>query len=137
MPLYDIICPSGHRSERHIKIENFSDPIICDCGEVASRCISAPRFIAVGVDYSYDCPITGKHITSKHEHEENLKRHGCRVLEGGEKEYNQRRRAAEEAALDRKIEESVTRQVETMSTEKREQLAKELTTGADVAIERK
>jgi hypothetical protein len=137
MPLYDIQCKAGHRSERHIKIENFSDPIICDCGEVASRCISAPRIVWGGIDYSYDCPVTGKHITTKHAHEENLKRHGCRVLEGGEREYNQRQRAAEEAAFDRKVEESVERQIETMPSEKREQLAKELSTGVDAVIERK
>lgn len=135
MPLYDIQCTSGHRSERHIKLANFSDPIFCDCGAVASRCISVPRYIGVGIDYSYDCPITGEHITSKYAHEENLKKHGCRVLETNEAEYNQRRRAAEEAAFERGIEATVERAVENMPGEKREALAKELSV-SDVTVER-
>lgn len=32
----------------------------------------------------YDCPITGKFISSRAEHRENLKRTGCRNLEPGE-----------------------------------------------------
>lgn len=36
-------------------------------------------------DYAgYDCPVTGKWIEGRRAHEENLKLHGCRVLEPGE-----------------------------------------------------
>jgi len=38
----------------------------------------------------YDCPITGKIIEGRAAHEENLKRHDCRILERGEKEDNAR-----------------------------------------------
>ncbi len=39
---------------------------------------------------AYDCPITGKSIEGRVAHEENLKRHDCRILESGEKEDNAR-----------------------------------------------
>lgn len=135
MPLYDFQCPKGHKFERYVKLADFDALQTCACGVAAERLISAPMFIAAGIDYSYDCPITGAHITSKHQHEENLKRHGCRVLETNEADYKARQRAAEEAAFERKVEASVERAIETMPGEKREQLGKELSK-CDVAIER-
>jgi putative FmdB family regulatory protein len=135
MPLYDFQCSKGHKFERFVKLADFDTLQTCACGESASRLISAPMFVATGINYSYDCPITGTHITSKSAHEENLKRHGCRVLETNEKDFNARQRATEEAAFERNIEASVERAIETMPGEKREQLGKELSRN-DVAIER-
>jgi hypothetical protein len=43
---------------------------------------------------AYDCPITGKSIEGRVAHEENLRRHDCRILETGEKEDNSRNAAA-------------------------------------------
>jgi len=34
--------------------------------------------------YEYDCPITGKMVTSRYGHKENLKKHNCRIFEKGE-----------------------------------------------------
>ena len=56
--------------------------------EVDPYAISGPPkgpFIMSGDHYQYECPITGKPIMNKHEHNENLKAHGCRVLEKGER----------------------------------------------------
>lgn len=75
---------------------------------------------------SYDCPITGKHIGSKRAHEENLKNHGCRVLEAGETERNAHRIAEEEKALERQIEKTVEREVESYPSAKREKLYNEM-----------
>lgn len=54
-------------------------------------------------DYeAYECPITGKPVEGRAAHRENLKRHGCRVLEPGEKADAKKRRQAEaDAALDK------------------------------------
>jgi hypothetical protein len=42
----------------------------------------------ISCDYSeYNCPITGKVISGKKEHKENLQRHGCRLFEKGEREH--------------------------------------------------
>jgi hypothetical protein len=44
-------------------------------------------------DYeAYDCPITGKMVDGRRDHRENLARHGCRILEKGEKEAAERNR---------------------------------------------
>lgn len=135
MPLYDFKCDNGHRFERYVKLADFDAVQLCDCNAPAVRSISAPMFIATGIDYVYDCPITGAHITSKSQHEENLKRHGCRVLETNEKDFKARQREAEEAALERRIDSSVERAIEAMPGEKREQLGKELVS-SELSIER-
>lgn len=57
----------------------------------------------------YDCPVTGKWIEGRAAHRENLKRHGCHVLEKGEHQDNERNRIeAEEKTID-SLAESVVR----------------------------
>ena len=93
---------------------------------------------AVSVDYAgYACPITGTWVEGKRAHQENLKRHGCRVLETGETEEARSRRRQEETALDRGVDETVEQYWEALPTDKREALATAVTTGLDVSIERK
>jgi hypothetical protein len=84
---------------------------------------------------SYECPITGDYIGSKRDHENNLRRHDCRVLETGEKDYNERRRLQEEARFDAAIEATVEREVMSMDSDSRESLAKALTT-SDISVDR-
>lgn len=137
MPLYDIRCEkSGSTFERQIKLVNFSDPIFCACGSVAKRLISTPRFTVDQTDYA--CPVTGKRIASKREHENNLKRQNCRVLEPGETSAAEQRRKADDEALDKKVEETVEREIESYSSAKKEQLHNELVNGGlDVQLERR
>jgi len=46
---------------------------------------------AIASDYeAYDCPITGKTIDGRREHEANLAKHGCRILEPGEHEQTKK-----------------------------------------------
>lgn len=87
------------------------------------------------VDYSYDCPVTGRHITSKSDHEENLKFHGCHVLEAGEKETGARIRAEADLALEAKIDDTVEKSIDAMPSDKREKLYNEMVT-SDISIER-
>jgi len=136
MPLYDLKCKScGSVNSRFIKLEDFDKPQECDlCSGSLYRLISAP-FVRVD-NVGYTCPITDKWIGSKQEHRNNLDRHGCRLLEDGEHEDNQRRRQQADIELDKKIEESVAKQIETMPTEKVERLAKEVQAGFDVQINR-
>lgn len=43
----------------------------------------------IASDYTaYECPVTGQMIEGRAAHSENLKRHDCRILEPGEKEFN-------------------------------------------------
>ncbi|WP_417814059.1 hypothetical protein [Thalassospira alkalitolerans] len=56
-------------------------------------------------DYqAYDCPITGRPVDGRREHRENLKQHGCRVLEPGEsREAPKRSEEQFNAAVDRAV----------------------------------
>lgn len=135
MPLYDFRCDKGHKFERSVKLADFEERQNCACGLPATRVISAPRISVENV--GYDCPITGKWIGSKREHEENLKLHGCRVLETGETEQATKFRQAEEAQFEAKIEETVEKEWDQMPSAKKEKLANELLGGADLAVERK
>lgn len=133
MPLYDIVCDNGHKFEAMIPLAKFEDPIYCACHAPARRLISRPMISVESV--SYECPITGDYIGSKRDHENNLRRHDCRVLETGEKDYNERQRAAAEAQFDAAIEATVEKEVLSMDFDARESLAKALTT-SDISVDR-
>jgi hypothetical protein len=136
MPLYDIKCELGHVTEVFIPLDKFDSPIFCDCHAPATRVISAPMFTVDSTGYA--CPVTGDWIGSKHQHQENLARHNCRVLETGENEAAATRRAKDDELLDKAIDQTVEREFEALPSDKKEQLHNELVNGKlDVAVERK
>ncbi len=48
---------------------------------------SAPPAFQIARDYeAYECPVTGNMIEGRSAHRENLKQHGCRIFEPGERE---------------------------------------------------
>lgn len=108
MPLYDYKCPSGHRFEQFQKMSEGAGTVVCPtCGTIAEKQLSAPR---VRGDYpGYSCPITGTWIEGRRAHEENLARHGCRVLETGEREHAERVRQKEEKRFEDSLDETVER----------------------------
>ena len=136
MPLYDFQCSNGHKFERIVPLKDFEAPIFCDCNALAERLISAPMF---SVDTTgYNCPITGDWIGSKHQHRENLAKHGCRVLETGETEAAAAFRKAEDEKLDKALDETVERTIEALPSAKKEQLHNELVNGKlDLNVARK
>jgi len=86
MPLYDYHCPAcGHIETKFQRIAELDVVTFEHCrGVKMERLISAPM---VAPDYEpYSCPITGRLISGRREHIENLKRHGCRLKEPGETE---------------------------------------------------
>jgi putative FmdB family regulatory protein len=136
MPIYAYKCPECSAEQDVIKSIRFLDlPEPCEvCGTDMQRQICAPM---VQADLpGYDCPITGKWIEGRKAHEENLKRHGCRVYEPGETDEATRARAAADMAFEASIEATVEEFVEKLPTRKREQLAIELENGADVTVSR-
>lgn len=136
MPIYRYKCPTCNRAQDIFKpIAELDRVEHCIHDKFPmNRQICAP---AVRGDYpGYDCPITGKWIEGKRAHHENLKLHGCRVLEPGETDQFKRQKAAEEAAFDSQIEETAAQLVTALPTEKREQLAAELDNGLDVEFTR-
>lgn len=134
MPIYEYKCTCGKRFTRYLPLSDYRKPQSCSCGQVAEKCLSAP---AVRADYpGYQCPVTGDWIEGRRAHEENLKKHNCRVLEPGETEAFKRRRVSEDTALEDKIADSAAEFVETLPTAKREQLGRELEHGADITVVR-
>jgi putative FmdB family regulatory protein len=135
MPLYDYKCLHGHVTNKMLKIAEYKSEVTCDsCGCIATRIISAPAVLG---DYApYECPVTGKMIEGRKQHEDNLRRHGCRLLETGERDQFIRSKATEEKVFESKIEHTVGELVEKMPVRKREQLASELANGADTTVVR-
>ena len=137
MPIYAYQCHHCRVSQDIIKrVADLERMEPCEvCKAPMDRRICAPAVVA---DYAgYTCPISDKWIEGRRAHEENLKRHGCRVLEAGETDQVRRSREAEECALDRQVDDTVERFYEALPTVKREQLAAEITSGLDVSIDRK
>lgn len=89
MPLYDYRCAEcGHIEEYAVKIADLDTTAFYHCATQMERMISAPR---VAADYpGYECPVTGKWVEGRRQHQENLKRTGCRLLEPGETEQYKR-----------------------------------------------
>lgn len=65
----------------------------------------------ISSDYEgYTCPVTNQWVEGRTAHRENLKKHGCRVLEKGEREHNEKRRREEnDAAIERMVDQTVNR----------------------------
>lgn len=136
MPLYDTECRScGVKDTRMIALVNLDMPIVCNtCNGLMDRLISAPMIR--GDIEAYTCPITGKVINGRKAHEDNLKRHNCRVLETGEADIVKKNRERADQQMDKNIESTVEQFIEKLPTQKKEQLAKEVLGGADITITR-
>lgn len=94
------------------------------CGVTAvEESPKASRYSQLDVDYA--CPVTGRPIRSKRAHEENLRIHGCHVLEKGEMDDAMRNRAAIDAALESKLDSTVEEVVATLPPDKLKQLETE------------
>ena len=74
----------------------------------------------------YESPVTGKWIEGKVARRNDLAASGCVEYEDGMKEEQQRRFAAEDVALDKKVDEIVEKTIYEMPSDKREKLVTEL-----------
>ena len=135
MPVYVYKCTEcAKKFDRFLKLAQFDEPQSCECGGKAERQIVAPF---ISPDYApYDCPITGKRIEGRKEHEANLAAHGCRVLEPGETQEAQRRAAADEATFDKNLDNTVEELVASLPPRKLEQLASEVQHGVTAEVAR-
>lgn len=129
-------CPRCDIRKEIVKpLKDLDHPEFCSqCTTTMSRLITAP---AVRGDYApYTCPITGRLIAGKRQHEENLARHGKRVLEPGETEAYKRSLKQADEDLDRSVEATAEAFVHSLPGDKRESLVKDIQNGADVAFTR-
>lgn len=129
MPLYEYECPKCDygRVTRFKSLANYAEVEHCQlCSNPLRKVISTP--MVRGDITPYRCPVTGKAITSRKAHEENLQRTGSRVLEKGEREAAEKFRMESERKLERSLEETAARTVASWTPEKKELLARELAT---------
>lgn len=134
MPLYEYKCAKGHKFDRFLKLADWDSKQVCECGSEAIKQLSAP---AVQVDFpAYVSPGTGKYITSRTQRREDLKASGCVEYEPSMVEHQRKRHEAEDAALDKVVDEHVEKTIYEMPTAQRERLVSELESGMDVQVTR-
>ena len=129
MPLHDHRCKSGHYFERFIDRDRLHEVQLCDCGEPAERVFLRPPMSWVEKDICYDSPIDGRPITSKQARIEDLARSNCVPYEPEIKQDYQRRIEREEKALEKRVDETVEKEIHNLPARKREKLAAELQGG--------
>ena len=124
MPLYAYRCLAGHEFDRFLKLKDYDQTQTCECGQTATKRIM-PTAVQVDIP-AYISPGTGKLVSSRAQRREDLKASGCVEYEPSMREYQEKRLAAEDAALDKKVEEHVEQEILSMPTVKRERLAAEV-----------
>lgn len=127
MPIYEFKCDSGHRFTRYLKLADYDSPQICECGDAADRLISPVMFSIDATNFTpYESPGTGRWITSKTQRREDMKACGCVDYEPSLKEAQAKRIAAEDAAVDKKVDEHIEKTIYEMPAKDREKLANEV-----------
>lgn len=137
MPIYVQVCENGHEFDVFLKIKDYDKPQVCKCGAPAKRKI-VPTMINCDIqpwDY-YESPVSGKPITSYKQRKDDMERHGCVDYDPGMKQVQKKNIKQADDALEKKLDETVDREWDKMPSEKREKLANELTSGADIEITR-
>jgi len=134
MPIYSYQCGCGKQKEVVKRVAELDREERCCCGGLMKRVIVwAPN---VRGDYpGYACPITGRWIEGRKAHQENLERHGCRVLEKGETEDQKRRLAEADRKLEAALGDTVGELIAAMPAEKVSRMA-EVAGKLDFGIER-
>lgn len=127
MPTYQLKCSNGHIFDRYLKLKNYNDPQVCDCGAPALRQIVAPM-IAPRFE-EYESPIDGRPITSKRKRLDDLARHNCVPYEKNLIEENNKKLRDEELKLEKAIDQTVDMEIAKMPAKKREHLESELSHG--------
>lgn len=136
MPTYVYKCPVCTAKRDIIKkVAELDRTENCfKCGFAMNRQVVAPM---VRPDYAgYNCPITGDWIEGRAAHEANLRKHGCRVMEDGEREQASAAAKKQEEAFLENVGETAARFVAQLPPSKQEQLAKEIDAGVGLSVER-
>lgn len=136
MPVYNYRCNEcREETERFLKLENYD--MVQYCYTCSTKMDKVIKPTMIGKDYEgYSCPRTGEWIEGRKQHEENLKKHGARLLEPGEREEYVRSKQQEEAKFEKEVDSTVEKIIESYSSDKLAKLANEVASGADVSINR-
>lgn len=102
-----------------------------DSGETKSQMMTIIR-----PEFGYESPTTGHVITNDKARREDLASSGCIEYDPEMKTDQKRRIAAEDAKLDREMDATVDKMIDTLPSDKRARLENEMASGADVEISR-
>lgn len=102
MPVYEYRCTRcGLPFDEFKKMADYKEPAVHKCGGLGERKISKPM---ISVDYpAYESPVSGRIISGKKEHEAELARTGCRLLEPGESRDFEKRQLDKEVQFDKML----------------------------------
>lgn len=102
-----------------------------DRGETRSQMMTIIR-----PDFGYESPTTGNVITSEKARREDLARSECIEYDPEMKTDQKRRIEAEDAKLERDMDATVDKMIDTLPSDKRARLENEMASGLDVEISR-
>lgn len=106
MPLYDYRCEDcGTVEEDFRRVDDRHDPGKCRCGGVTCYHFAPPNVLS-DID-GYQSMADGSWISSRSQHRDHLKRHGC--IEVGNERIKKREPTVPRAAIRQEIKDTVTR----------------------------
>ena len=138
MPIYDFSCPACYWQEKDLTmpIAEMELGVICPkCGGPMVQLLPAPR---VQMDYGdYLCPVTGKLVSGRTQHRENLARQGCRVVEQGETAEYHKQREAQDREFGRQVSDTVDALWEGLSAQKKQEVVESVQAGMEATVVRR
>lgn len=136
MPLYTYACPvCSKKFDIFKRLADLDSPSHCpQCLFEMQRQVTAAAVVG---DYpGYLCPVTNNWIEGRKAHQENLAKHGARVLERGETAEFTRRKAAEDDAFAEKVADSIMPAVAKLSGDDQNRLGEALQKGMSAEFTR-
>ena len=127
MPLYSYICSKEHEFDRFLKLKDYAEPQVCECGAKCKKVIKPTMINFDMPDWErYESPASGKPITSYKQRKDDMERTGCVDYCPSMKKTQQDNVAREDAKIDKLVDETVEREYEAMPSKKKEQLENEM-----------
>lgn len=137
MPNYVFRCEDNHHFEKVLKVAEYNDPQTCPCGKTAKRITVATMISPDIANWDrYISPASGKLITSKKQRKEDMKRNGCVDYEPSLKQEFKKTQRENELKLDKGLDQTVDSIFESMPSDKKAELERELSTGVDLEYTR-
>ena len=127
MPIYAYRCTEGHEFDRFLKLEDYKEPQVCECGGKAEKLI-VPTMLNCDIAPwdAYVSPASGKLITSYKERDRDMKATGCVDYDPGLKKVQKDSVTQADKAIDDAVDKTVEIEFDKMPAHKRERLANEL-----------
>jgi len=127
MPFYCYKCLDGHEFERFLKLDDYDQPQVCDCGKKSKKVIK-PTMLNCDIAPwdAYISPASGKLITSYKDRDRDMRDTGCVDYDPGMKDYQKKMIAEQDKKIDDAVDKTVEIEFDKMPAHKREKLANEL-----------